>query len=227
MQVANSVVELGNVVDTVANKMEMVKHSKGEPKVKEKNEEVIGALDFVDEDGQGLTLPPSHAMELTLEDEIDQSGFSLLSGLPSADNSVTFGQNKKARLSQASASSTDQISTSPDLHHKQSKGPRQTQAVSAEDDGGQVHTNMFGVNYVMWFDVSIEGKDPMDPAEQDWGGRVEFGFADESFPKDVEDYFLLFEDECTTQSHSCAGRVMGVLFDMRDKVLKPPGAQEI
>ena len=23
-------------------------------------------------------------------------------------------------------------------------------------------------------------------------------------------------------SHSCAGRIMGVLFDMRDRVLKPP-----
>ena len=33
----------------------------------------------------------------------------------------------------------------------------------------------------------------------------------------------MFEDDCSTQSHTCAGRVMGVLFNMRDKVLQPPG----
>ena len=32
----------------------------------------------------------------------------------------------------------------------------------------------------------------------------------------------MFEDECTTQSHSSAGRVMGVLFDKRSSVLNPP-----
>ena len=84
-----------------------------------------------------------------------------------------------------------------------------------------MHTNMFGVKYIMWFNLSIEGKDPMDPAEEDWGGTVEFGFGDKNFPKEFEDYFLLMEDECTTQSHSCAGRVMGVLFDMRELFLRP------
>ena len=43
----------------------------------------------------------------------------------------------------------------------------------------------------MGFDLSIEGKDPMDPQEEDWGGKVEFGFGDKNFPKDIEDYFLL------------------------------------
>ena len=62
----------------------------------------------------------------------------------------------------------------------------------------------------------------MDPAEEDWGGKIEFGFGDKNFPKDFEDYFLLMEDECTTQSHSCAGRVMGMLFNMRKLVLRPP-----
>jgi hypothetical protein len=62
----------------------------------------------------------------------------------------------------------------------------------------------------MWFDVGIEGKSPMDKEEEDWGGRLEFGFSDANFPKDVVDHFLIFEDDFT-QSHSCAGRVMGVL----------------
>ena len=35
-----------------------------------------------------------------------------------------------------------------------------------------------------------------------------------------EDYFLIFED-CSTKSYSCVGRIMGVLFEMRDKVLQP------
>ena len=35
-------------------------------------------------------------------------------------------------------------------------------------------TNLFGINYVMWFEVGIEGKDPMDQEEEDWGGTIEF-----------------------------------------------------
>ena len=30
------------------------------------------------------------------------------------------------------------------------------------------------------------------------------------------------EDKCSTQSHTCGGRVSGVVFNMRDKLLKPP-----
>ena len=48
----------------------------------------------------------------------------------------------------------------------------------------------------------------VDQEEEDLGGKIEFGFSDASFSKDIEDYFLLFEDECS-QSHICAGRVMG------------------
>ena len=73
----------------------------------------------------------------------------------------------------------------------------------------------------MWFEVGIEGKDPMDQEEEDWGGTIQFGFMDKKFPQEVEDYFLPFEDNCT-MSHSCAGRVMGVLAHVRDKVVKAP-----
>ena len=94
---------------------------------------------------------------------------------------------------------------------------------SDEKDDDGVKTNMFGVQFVMWFDVSIEGKDSMDPDEDDWGGRLEFGYSKKGFPMEVQDYFIMFEDECSTLSHSsCAGRIRGVLFDMKDKALKPP-----
>ena len=74
---------------------------------------------------------------------------------------------------------------------------------------------------MMWFEVGIEGKDPMDQEEEDWGGTIEFGFQDKKFCKEVEDYFLPFEDKCTLL-HSCAGRVMGVLAHVRDQVVKAP-----
>ena len=144
-------------------------------------------------------------------------------GLKAQLESASFPLHKKAKLSEDlnSSSNYEQLSTSPDLHHKVSSAASRKQQ-GDDSDGGVVHTNMFGVNYVMWFDLSIEGKSPMDPEEEDWGGKVEFGFGDKNFPKDLEDYFLLMEDECTTQTHSCAGRVMGVLFNMREQVLKPP-----
>ena len=57
----------------------------------------------------------------------------------------------------------------------------------------------------------------MDQEEEDWGGRLEFGFSEKHF----EDFFLSFEDQCEL-SHACAGRVMGVASYYRDKVLGPP-----
>eukprot|EP00091_Calanus_sinicus_P005333 TRINITY_DN15777_c0_g1_i1.p1 TRINITY_DN15777_c0_g1~~TRINITY_DN15777_c0_g1_i1.p1 ORF type:complete len:137 (-),score=45.44 TRINITY_DN15777_c0_g1_i1:3-413(-) len=92
---------------------------------------------------------------------------------------------------------------------------------SEDSEDRSVKTNMFGVKYVMWFDVGIEGKDPMDQEEDDWGEKVEFGFDNKDFPKEVEDYFLLFEDKCEL-NHACAGRVMSVASHVRDKVLEAP-----
>ena len=170
----------------------------------------------------------SHAALFEVEDEIaidDSEGETTKQEGTSVGKVVSCPQ-KKAKLSPdlQISGDPDQLSTSPDLHHKVPAGSRQQHEVSSEGGGdGGMHTNMFGVNFVMWFDVSIEGKSSMDPEENDWGGRVQFGFNDKTFPKDFEDYFLMFEDDCSTQSHTCAGRVMGVLFNMRDKVLQPPG----
>ena len=46
-------------------------------------------------------------------------------------------------------------------------------------------------------------------------------FDDKKFDKDVEDYFLLFEDECSAHQ-TCAGRVAGLLSHVRDSLIKPP-----
>jgi hypothetical protein len=42
-----------------------------------------------------------------------------------------------------------------------------------------------------------------------------------SLTNEEEDYFLPFKDKCT-QSHNCAGRVTGVLYHLRKKVIDPP-----
>ena len=75
--------------------------------------------------------------------------------------------------------------------------------------------------FFKWFELGIEGKDPMDQDEEDWGGKIEFGFYEKTFPTDLEDYFLLFENKCS-QIHTCAGRVMGIQSHVRERVIKPP-----
>ena len=92
---------------------------------------------------------------------------------------------------------------------------------SDDDDDGHERSNLYGVNFLMWFEVGIEGKDPMHQEEEEWGGTIEFGFQDKNFSHDMEDYFLPFEDNCSL-SHTCAGRVMGVQEHVRDRVVKPP-----
>ena len=118
------------------------------------------------------------------------------------------------------------LSSSPDLPHKQPRSREQQQDDDFEDTGDSCDdnlekSNLFGVKYIMWFEIGIEGKDPMDKDEDDWGGRLEFGFSENKFSNYVEDYFLLFEDQCT-QSHTCAGRVRGVASHIRKKLVDPP-----
>ena len=47
--------------------------------------------------------------------------------------------------------------------------------------------------------------------EEGWN----LGLRRKTFPKTVDYYFVKFEDICSTQTHKCNGRVMGVLMDMR------------
>ena len=74
------------------------------------------------------------------------------------------------------------------------------------------------VQYVVWFDVIIEGEEKCE-------GRLEFGFKEkkdfshgnDDFWESINDFFHLFEDICSSQSHKCHGRVMGVLMEIRDR----------
>ena len=126
------------------------------------------------------------------------------------------------------ASLEEALSTSPELHHKQPKARQQQQKTDdsegtgeSSDEEGLEHSNLYGVKFMMWFEIGIEGKDPMDNDEDDWGGRLEFGFDEKSFPTDVEDYFRLFEDQCT-QAHTCAGRVNWVLSHVMKNLIDLP-----
>ena len=191
------------------------------PRVKEGAPTAAAATTNVDDGNEhsyALANPPSPAMEVSVDDAQNAS----MQGNTSCGD-PQFSQPKKAKLSADFEISDPFISSSPDLHHKLPSREHQFQddENSEDSDLSRVHTNLHGVNFVMWFEIGIEGKSPMDEEEEDWGGKLEFGFSDSSFPKDIEDYFLIFEDECT-QSHACAGRVMGVLSHFRGKVLEPP-----
>ena len=133
-------------------------------------------------------------------------------------------QAKKAKLAE-NLKISDQVSKlSPVLHHKiplRSRIDDEESEDSEKEDDCRSQTNLFGLNFLMWFLVGIEGKNPMDEEEEDWGGKIEFGYQGKSFPTDMEDYFLLFEDRCS-QSHTCAGRVMGIQSHVRAQLLKPP-----
>ena len=71
-----------------------------------------------------------------------------------------------------------------------------------------------GVKYLVFFDIRIE--------EEDLSGRIEFGFKDDKFDMNIEEYFLKFEDKCSTQSHkNCLGRIKAVCSDKKDLAWTP------
>ena len=83
------------------------------------------------------------------------------------------------------------LSSSPDLHQKVPM--RQPKDIDdSEDDevteDNRLHTHLFGKNFIMWFEIGIEGKSPMDKDEEDWGGTIEFGFSDNKFAKGVQSW---------------------------------------
>ena len=69
-----------------------------------------------------------------------------------------------------------------------------------------------GVKFLVFFDIKIE--------EEDVCGRIEFGFQDNKFDMDIEEYFIKFEDKCS-QSHSCLGRIRAVSSDRKDLAWTP------
>ena len=166
------------------------------------------------EHSYALDNAPSPAMEVSIDDSVNAS----MQGNTSSGETTQSSKPKKAKLSAEVTIADNSLSSSPDLHHKL---PLRSSQESEDNEEGRVNTNMFGINFVMWFEIGIEGKCPMDEEEDDWGGKLEFGFSENNFPKEIEDYFLLFEDKCS-QSHICAGRVMGVLSHFRKHVIEPP-----
>lgn len=64
--------------------------------------------------------------------------------------------------------------------------------IDDSEEGGAKHSNLYEVNFMLWFEIGIEGKDPMDNNEDDWGGNLEFGFDDTNFSTNIEDYFMMF-----------------------------------
>jgi hypothetical protein len=187
------------------------------PEVSEPAVQEVAAAVAADEHSYVLANPPSPAMEIS----VDAEDFSVLGNTSGVE--TQFSQPKKAKLSE-NLNLRDQVpNVSPVLHHKTPvrSSKDDDSEDSDEEDECRDQTNLFGVNFIMWFEVGIEGKDPMDQEEEDWGGRVEFGYQEKGFPTEMEDYFLLFEDKCS-QSHTCAGRIMGIQSYFRDKVLKPP-----
>ena len=119
------------------------------------------------------------SMEVHLSEEICKA--NLDSGSSVEDKSYSVN-NKKVKLSENVTSgccdALEQQPSSPELPHKLPARSMQEGNMSDEVRDG-VHTHMFGVNFVMWFDLSIEGKSAIiDPVEQDCGGRLEFGFSE-------------------------------------------------
>ena len=115
----------------------------------------------------------------------------------SVDASRSSVQIKKAKLSDdistpiPGSSRSKNLASSPELTHKvpRSVSRNEEDKAGKVDDGTGTHTNLFGLNYIMWFDLSIEGRTTED---EDWGGRINFGYSYNKFDKDLEEYFLLF-----------------------------------
>ena len=158
----------------------------------------------------------SKNLTVQLSEKVCEDKLAISDSGSAVKEEVILANHKKFKLSENVDSGRsvplENKHSSPELPHKLPAMSRQKANISDDEsdeamDG--VHTNMFGVNFVMWFDISIEGKSAMDREEEDWGGKLEFGFSDKSFPKEIEDYFLLMEDDYSTQSHNCFGIVMG------------------
>ena len=84
-------------------------------------------------------------------------------------------QLKKAKLAVELVPEHNILSSSPDLPHKQPMSRKQLHDdddTEDIDDDNLEHSNLYGVKYMMWFELGIEGKDPIDEDEDDWGGKT-------------------------------------------------------
>ena len=136
-------------------------------------------VDGKDEHSYALAHPPSPAMEVSVGNFDDIS----MQGNCSSELTQSSKPKKAKLLDDLFAVDDNVLGLSPVLQHKLPARPVSDQESEDVDEEKKVHTNLFGVNFVMWFDVGIEGKSSMDQDEEDWGGRLEFGFSENNFPK--------------------------------------------
>ena len=114
-----------------------------------------------------VAAPVSPAIEVFVGDEIEDASMEV----NLSSNVTKVSQAKKAKLSSELNAVDNSISSSPDLHHKI---PARTRTIPEEDtendlDVSREKSNLYGVNFIMWFEVGIEGKDTMDQEVEDWG----------------------------------------------------------
>ena len=100
-----------------------------------------------------LAAPPSPALEVSIGDE-DEENASMQVNISSVVCEVSQPK-KKAKLSAESKLAEDSVASSPDLHHKLPARMRsgQDENSDGDDDDGQERSNLYGVNFLMWFSV--------------------------------------------------------------------------
>ena len=112
----------------------------------------VGSVDSVDsvdkEPSYVLANPPRPAMEISVDaEEVSVVGTNL-------SGETQFSKPKKAKLSE-NVKIGDQVPhVSPVLHHKIPRS--KTDDDSDEKDEVRAQTNLFGVNFLMWFEVGID-----------------------------------------------------------------------
>ena len=136
---------------------------------------------------------------------------------------VTSSQSsKKAKFSSDSlmprdprlrAKSSGILSTSPQLPHKVPAGVKLRHGPL----GGDLYIGLAGEE--LRHGPAVEGDVQHGLVVEDLRHGTLGG---ELRDKDIEDYFQLFKDECSLQSHTCTGRVARVLNHVGDKVIEPP-----
>jgi hypothetical protein len=110
------------------------------------------------EHSYALANPPSHAKEVSVGDVENMS----MQGNTSSGESQ-FPQHKKARLAADLVSDDNILSSSPDLHHKQPRSREQQENDDIEGSGDSSgedsleleHSNLYGMKFLMWFEIGI------------------------------------------------------------------------
>ena len=181
-------------------------------------------------------LPPSPDLHHKVPSGGDQRHGSLSGG--SADKVAAGADQRHGPCTGGGDSVAPQLPEADQLQGVAQQVPVPVRAEQRHGDNGEgglelsdgvgkvTRTNLHGIKWLLWFDISIEGKDLMNPELEDRGGRIKFGFKEKEFSKDIDDFFLQFEDECSLP-HKCFGRIKSVSFEMRNLEVEPDDAMNI